>query len=307
MSVGLRRGPTLYTVRLRTPIAEAGSFGVDVRLPRWLRSVDKATSPLATIATRDASSLAEVAAKNVIYEIIDSLVAYRLLRRGAAFLHAAGLERDGQAIVFTGSGGVGKSTSLLAAMSLDDDVRYLADDLLVVDRNGSVARHPKHTQIYQYNLSPLPELQAQVIAGLSTARRSLWATRSALLGPKQARVRLSPETLFGSRRVANTADMASVFWVMPARGGSPRSRPIPPGVIAERTTAALLDEIWDFARLLNIASLMSDHSMALAEFTQAVRSVHDRAFAGVGCFELTVPYGADPEALVEAAFDATGW
>lgn len=55
------------------------------------------------------------------------LVAYRLLEQGGAVVHSAGVVRDGEALLFVGHSGAGKTT--VSRMSLDCGATVLSDDL----------------------------------------------------------------------------------------------------------------------------------------------------------------------------------
>jgi len=63
---------------------------------------------------------------------LKALLAYLAFRRGGLLFHCAGVLADGEAYLFTGEGGSGKST----VVSLSPDKVALNDDLVVLRRDG---------------------------------------------------------------------------------------------------------------------------------------------------------------------------
>lgn len=70
--------------------------------------------------------------------------------RDKTFLHAGAVSKNGQAYVFTGTGGVGKTSIVLNLIRRHFD--YLSDDWLIVG-NGQAYPFPKTIHIFSYNLN----------------------------------------------------------------------------------------------------------------------------------------------------------
>ncbi|MEZ5175689.1 MAG: hypothetical protein R2823_05740 [Acidimicrobiia bacterium] len=304
---GIKWAGTVYAVDLPAVPSSTSPMSVHIYLPRHLDRWSGATSGLLKVGSRDGSTLIQVAAKNVIYEIIDSLLAYQLLHNRSAMLHAAALCKGDRTAVLAGTGGVGKSTSLLAAMSRRQDLRYLGDDLIVIDENGRAFRHPKKVQVYDYNLDRLPETKTRLLDRLGPARRGLWTVRASWLGPKQVRMRVSAEDLFGAAQVADESQIDTVFWVVPGAVERVTSRPMDPGEAAQHAAAALVDEFWDFARLLNLGSVLTDRAMSLDAFYSDTLGVYRSAFSRGECYQLSVPRDAEPVEIVDSLSSLAGW
>ncbi|MEM2292953.1 MAG: hypothetical protein QXX41_06715 [Nitrososphaerota archaeon] len=66
------------------------------------------------------------------------------------WLHAGAVERDGKAYVFTGEGGVGKTSSVLNLVK--NGFNYLSDDFLLVSDDGFAFPAPRRVHIFDYNL-----------------------------------------------------------------------------------------------------------------------------------------------------------
>jgi hypothetical protein len=307
LSMGLKRSVTLYTVDIEGDLLGSAPVRATIFLPPNLETWARYTGPVARAVSRDSSTLIEVAAKNVIYEIIDTLAGYRLLGLGASILHSAAMSRDGRCVAITGTGGVGKSTSLLATMEQEPSVSYMSDDMMIVDTESHVYRHPKKVQVYEYNLSQLPKMRSLVMQRLTPRRRRLWDFRVLALGPKQARMRLSAEALFGPDRVDHVGTLGAVVWVKPSPSGEPTIGTISGDILARKSAIALVDELWDFGRLLNLGSLLSPDMISIAEFQELTTAVLSSALTDVPCYELTVPYRSDPTQLVESLSSVVDW
>jgi len=66
------------------------------------------------------------------------------------FLHAGGVAKNGKAIVFTGAGGVGK-TSIVLNLLKKGGYDFLGDDWLIIEGNKAFA-FPRRIHIFHYNL-----------------------------------------------------------------------------------------------------------------------------------------------------------
>ncbi len=307
VSMGMKYGGTFYTVDVHDPLLKPGNVRADVYIGKNLKAWSRVTTPLARLFSRDASNLLETAAKNVIYEIIDPLAEYRLLSVGSSLVHASGLNRRGRTILLAGTGGVGKSTSLLSAMSSDTSLSYIGDDMMVVDLDGTVHRHPKRIQVYAYNVAGNPDARRSLLADMSRGRRLLWRTRASLLGAKQSRTRVRAEELFGAGRVDDGGELGCVIWITPTTKGRPGIRATDASTLAGRCGVALLDELWDFNRLMSLGSLLMPDGVTSADLQARATEVYSAAFGSVPCFEMVVPYRTDPMHLADVALSVVDW
>ena len=66
------------------------------------------------------------------------------------FLHAGGISKEGKTFLFTGGGGVGKTSLVLNFIRRGYE--YLGDDWILLGGNGMVYPLPKPVHIYDYNL-----------------------------------------------------------------------------------------------------------------------------------------------------------
>lgn len=160
-------GPRSVDVQIRkAAINPAGIPNATVAIPSlqlapdtaWL-SVDRVGRFLMTSGDRievDPDTDADM--QSVFLYVLGSCLGAIMHQRKQLILHANAIDVDGQALVFAGPSGIGKST--IAACFYKKGYRVLADDLTVVDDNNKVL--PSYPQIKLWSDS--------------IAHQDLWAT-----------------------------------------------------------------------------------------------------------------------------------
>ncbi|WP_123538102.1 hypothetical protein [Halosimplex salinum] len=136
-------------------------------------------------------------------KLVDHLIHLSLLKEGAAFCHSAAFEHEGDVVVCPAWRDVGKTNLLLSV--LDDGADYIADDLCIVRRDGTVHSLPKRLNLLHYNFKEYPHLLNET----SQEFQGLWdfveRARSGEFGldddeiatlTSQARMRVSPYEAF---------------------------------------------------------------------------------------------------------------
>jgi hypothetical protein len=143
--------------------------------------------------------------------LLGQALSFALVRRGFEPLHATAVVVDGEAVVFLGQSGFGKST--LAASFLDAGYQVLTDDLLVLhERAGGLVAHPGPPWIKLF-----PKL-ARSFFGEGIVGTPMNAGTPKLLLP-----------LGGSRSCADAVPLRTIYAL-----ASPRSASRTPGIRIER-------------------------------------------------------------------------
>jgi len=90
--------------------------------------------------------------------IIEFLIKFIALQKGYCFLHAAGVAKDGKAVLFPARSGTGKTT--LAMALVNDGWDYIGDDLVIVGTEGKkvfkdtfVYCYPTFIHVFDYHLT----------------------------------------------------------------------------------------------------------------------------------------------------------
>lgn len=300
-SVAGRFGRPLYTIDLSDPPLAPGILKGNLSVAFADASpLSGLLSLLTRVATRDFSTLTEVVAKNLLYEALDPLVWCRLLEKDASFVHAGAVATpDGQGVLLMGTGGVGKTTTVLDLVRTGR-WRYLGDDLVVVSPDG-LSRHPKHLQLYAYNSVLVPGVQERLLAPRSRIDRIMWHARLRALGPRQVRRRTSASAFFGQEAVAERAQLAAAVKLTTALGASSvRVEPADREGLARQAASVICDEFWDFTRFLNSMATMTPNVATLGDVQELVSSTIERSLPDEACFEVGVPPGTPGAAISEA-------
>lgn len=114
-----------------------------------------------------------------------------------ALVHASACQApDGGVLLIGGTGGAGK-TSLELELCLRHGYRFVADDIAVLARDGSVAPNLAYPKIYAYNVRGEPNLRASLVSRRDPMDRLHWWLHGRR-GPGKVRRRISPEALYGA-------------------------------------------------------------------------------------------------------------
>ncbi|MCZ6658250.1 MAG: hypothetical protein O7C67_13215 [Gammaproteobacteria bacterium] len=289
LSIGTKLGFDLYRVRLSGDPYSSESVICEVDVPVARDGLDAVTRPFTKLITRDYSSVIDVIAKNILYEIVDPLLWCRLLNHGATLAHAAAAQTpDGAGILIFGTGGVGKSTTVLSLVR-DLGWRYIADDLVIL-AGGQIVRYPKHLQVYAYNVDLVQGLEAELLQNRPALDRFLFRLRRAVLGPKHARRRIPAATLFGQDSVSDRAPLAAATLLIGTDSSSSlKTERVSHEQLAQLAAATVVDEFWDFSRLLNgLATIGAGHP-SVGDLFHRTREIIMEQLAGTPTYVIQVP------------------
>lgn len=313
-AMGAKPGVELYRLDLDTVDVLADEpLTARATVPSLPVAVGPVVDGLARLLTRDYVGFDAVVAKNVMYELVDPLVWLALLRRSATFVHAgAVVAPGGGGVLLMGTGGVGKTTTVLD-LALRRGWRYLGDDLVVLGADG-LARYPKNLQVYSYNTALVPGLERRLLAGRSWPDRLAWRLRGRLLGPASVRRRVTASTLLGADAVADDAPLAAALTLTAAPASRDvQIRPVDPLTVARQASSVLSDEFWDFVRFVNATATLSPGAPTVGELQAVVTGVLARALEGHPCYEVLVPprtpgerVGAALESVLDRLADGVG-
>jgi len=102
------------------------------------------------------------------------------MQRDWCIIHASAVSIGGKAVIFPAMGGVGKTNLMLELLSRG--AKFIADDHIIIGKNGRLMSYPRWVNVLEYNLAMFPELYDRVIpdrAGQRQQKRRLWLYRKA--------------------------------------------------------------------------------------------------------------------------------
>lgn len=109
-----------------------------------------------------------------------------------------------KSIVFGGTGGVGK-TSTLIEMGKDHDWVFLSDDMVVVDTNGKIHPNYAYPKIYAYNTIGDKKFEKEILKGKKLMDKFQWIFWKKI-NPAKVRRRIAPNLLYNSEFVSPKLD-----------------------------------------------------------------------------------------------------
>ncbi len=136
-------------------------------------------------------------------KLFDHLVHFYLLDNDAALCHSTAFKYDGSVFVCPAWRNVGKTNLLLTL--LEDGAEYIADDLCVLKKDGTVKSLPKRLNLLHYNFQEYPNLLDETSQEFQGLWEFVQRARSGEFGlsddeidtlTSQARMRISPYEAF---------------------------------------------------------------------------------------------------------------
>lgn len=237
--------------------------------------------------------------KSFIYDIFDYITQSAQLSFRQTYVHASSLERDGKAIALLAWGGIGKTTSLLKLV-LEDNWRFLSDDLGLVDADGRLHRSPKNLQIYGYNLQGQDKIEKALFSNRTMLESLSWSFFRTIKGNHKVRRRVSAEKLFGSERIATSGQMSKAFFLERHKGRDFRCEKITPEALADRCVAILLHEISPYTLVASAIHGAGNNRTILSQgaMYSETHKILVSAFSHVPCEVISIPKHAGPNELV---------
>ncbi len=132
-------------------------------------------------------------------------------------IHASGINDNG-AILFGGTGGVGK-TSLELELCNNYNKSFFADDIVVVNTNGYAFPNLSYPKIYGYNLLNNDELKQKIFGNVNLLNKIHWHARKSI-DPAIVRRRVNPIELYNN--VTQQPHKLTAFYIL-AKDGNVRN------------------------------------------------------------------------------------
>lgn len=241
--------------------------------------------------------------KNLIYNLLEPFLNMYMLKLGQSFIHASAVSENKNAILFTGLGGVGK-TSLTLKLVFNYGFKFMGDDLLIIDRDGRAYLYPKKIQIYAYNTENFQALQKGLMKGRNLFDRAHWHIFKTIQGPKCVRRRVSPEKILGIDHIGPPiADINRVYYIVPYTKNEVTVEIIDAGSLAHHSSAVIMKELWSVYRYFNVMEALTDLPVSLNDMMNKNQQLYKDIFLGKKCKIIYVPRNISPDKLVTAFLD----
>lgn len=256
------------------------------------RAVDIFPGPVQRFSNMYYKTIDELQALDFIYALFQPVTELFLLKKGASFIHAGGLQdSDGKAVLFAGWGGCGK-TSTCSTLILGEPGRwsFLSDDMSILHKSGLVSYNDMGIHIYPYNLEGETELNGKVFSRMTGMDRLHWIMRSKVFGREGVVRRHSPKTMY--RNTSGGAEVKAFIYMERHNGKDLRVEPARVEDVARRATSVLFYELRLF--LPQLLHLGASGSRAfevndIGEVASSAESVFIDAFSRSRNYRVLVP------------------
>lgn len=148
---------------------------------------------------------------------------------------------EGDAVIFGGTGGTGKTSSLLALGQ--KGWKFLSDDICVLDNNGNICPNYAYPKIYAYNTVGNKELEKKLLYKKGVINRFQWHFFKRI-SLSRVRRRIAPDILY---EVERSPKPLKRYYIL-SRGDyeKPKITKISPEVSAEASLRIIKSEYWVF-------------------------------------------------------------
>lgn len=231
------------------------------------------------------------------YSLLWYVTAVSLLKQRCAFVHAAALECNGRATILAGSGGCGKTSTLLLALA-GSTGKYLAEDFAVVDQNGDSHYVPKTVTLYH------SDLERGGMEGLRQYHKR-YKAMSLLTGRRNPKLKVTPEALVGSDRLGTRSPIGQACFLNRTTVGSLSLSPLSLDEFCSRAMLASMRELKSLVEILYMITANAPPAYPYPSVDQMERrmlDVYHSAFKSVSPQMLSIPHAEHPRRVTEYLF-----
>ena len=229
-----------------------------------------------------------------------------LMRQNKVFLHCGIAENAGKAFVMCGTGGCGKTSTLMELLS-KEGFKYMAEDFGILGNDGMAYYMPKKMAIYQSDAKYKNPDVVKGLRKLPLTYRAHWKFFE--LCKQNPRYRFTPKELFGEERVAKEGTLDKVIYLSRVREDVPLTySDISIEELCSKIRHASFRELKQLSEILNNIRAVGDAEIRnsypeLAQLEARYEQLLREGLTGKKIGLLEVPLKADPSEIVDAMLD----
>ena len=219
-----------------------------------------------------------------------------LIQKDRTLLHASSLVKDGEVLLLTGLGGVGK-TSASIELILNSDYKCLSDDISLIGADGTAVLYPRYVMYYAYNDVGNKKLQSKIMKGRSLVDKLQWTSMRKIRGPKGVRRRIPPEILYGRDNLGDSGHISKVVYLNSSLSKDFHLNDVNAQDLAARCMNVILSEYYYYLRYIQMWCSTGYSSVSVEEIMTQVKRIYTKAFENTECYLLFVPKKSTPQEL----------
>lgn len=211
-----------------------------------------------------------------------------------ALVHAAALSVNDKAILLAGTGGVGKSSALLALRN-EPNVEFISDDISVISADGNIFGNMAWPKIYGYNCVG-SKLKYEILAGRGLIDRLHFEIKN-WLNPSKVRRKLKPNQLYKHVQ-ANAAPISQLYYMCREDVKEMTVQEWPLDLVIDMNFAVMNTEYAMFHNhlhweLYNALVVGQKPMLEIKDVERHWRSVYANSLASVKRYKVSIPFEFD--------------
>ncbi|WP_153445950.1 hypothetical protein [Vibrio algicola] len=204
-------------------------------------------------------------------------------------IHAATISKNNKAYLFTGTGGVGKSSALLALKDLD--VGFISDDIAIISKDAIVYGNMAEPKIYGYNCIG-NEMKDLILSDKSIANKLHFKIKNKI-NTQKVRRKIKPSRLFNQVDVQGTK-IEKMFFLFRENTSEFSVEKINANDAKEMSISIISSEYSDFNRFIewysyNCTCTKSEAIVRIKDVISNWNYIFDSAFSCLDIFKITIP------------------
>ncbi len=281
------KGPIISTVKVKQP-------SIVHRVLRFLKIAS---------SVEYGSAISFLRGELANYSYLWTLITLGLLKKETAFIHAGVLNHDGKSIVLSGTGGCGKTSTVLNLLQ-KPNVDYLAEDFGIVADDGLAYPSSKTISIYHSDVVRSKGVGQGVVSRLAWLQRLRWEVLTKLL-KRNPIIKVSPEDLVDKPISPIPVQIEYGVYLSRQSVKSVSLREIALSEFAKRSAMASVRELKGLSEILKLIQANTPLSYNFISDEMLVKRFEDiylQAFANVSVYMAVVPYEAGPDSVIDALY-----
>jgi hypothetical protein len=238
------------------------------------------------------------------YSLLWSVIALCLLKKDNSFIHAGVLARKNKAIVLSGTGGCGKTSTVLRLLSYEG-FQYLAEDFGIVGSQGVAYPCMKTVSLYHSDVLHGDPGAINGVKALNPFKRLRWEFLSKILRINPI-IKVKPSSL--TKLALPSAGVPVKYGVHLSRQDirSFELRRISIEEYAQRSASASGRELKPISEILKLIVANSPKEYLVwsdEDLMNKLKNVYEHAFSKAVTYELAVPYRSGPKDICDFLLD----
>jgi hypothetical protein len=250
--------------------------------------------------------------------LINLYIQLLLIEQNCTFIHASAYQsKIGSINIFTGAGGTGKTAILGHAVS-KLDLKYLGDDLVIINLNNECLSFPRdfvlkkyHSQIYSkifkkkkiynFNLFYLKKFLHENLPFVGIIKTLLkkfgfYYIIADKIRPKDFLATISPEKIFGINKFVRKGVIRSVIYLDKTKDNNFLIKASTTQIMSNRVMSVLHHEFRDYnSHLLSLGALnIINYNIYMKNTSELLNNI----FNNIKLFELQIPNNSKPTDLI---------